>query len=237
MHRKKTGIIIQARIGSQRLPGKVLMNLAGKPLLEQVIERCKKIQRADEIILATSDLEADNPVADLGKQRNIEIFRGSEADVLGRFVQAAKLYQIDTVVRICADSPLIDPQLADLTIERHHNSQADYSSMTVKRTYPKGVETEVIETKTLEYLESNISDPIYREHVTNYILENKDQFKIESIEAQGKLRRPDINVCVDTLEDFNRVETILCQAKQTNLFPYAKDIIEIYDSLSLKQQG
>lgn len=140
----KRVIIVQARITSTRLPGKVLMDVAGRPMLSQQLRRLKQCRMADDIVIATTTNRGDGRIVDLARQEGVGWFCGSESDVLARFVGAARQTQADAIVRVTADCPLIDPHVTDRVIGEliGHASECDYASNILQRTFPKGLDVE-----------------------------------------------------------------------------------------------
>lgn len=207
---KKIGAIMQARMGSTRLPGKVFKNLLGKPMLTHVIDRLKLAKTFDEIIVATTNLPVDSQITDLAEKNGVISFEGDcgENDVLTRYIQAAKERNIDVIVRVTSDCPLIDYQLLDNLVEEFFKQKVDYISNCRKPTFPDGVSAEVFFTECL-IKSSKLSDKIEeREHVVIPMRNHPELFKSANIEAIGPLRRPDIRITVDTPEDFKLVEEI-----------------------------
>jgi len=210
MRNMKIGIILQARMGSSRLPGKVLKSLAGKPMLCHIIDRLKLCKQVDEIIIATSNLESDKKITEVAVKEGVIGFCGEceENDVLSRYLKAAKKYDIDVIIRITADCPLIDPKLIDDLIIDFFESKVDYILNCLTRTYPDGVDAEVFYTSCLEK-SSNLSNKIEdREQVVLPMRNNSHLFKIKNVEAKNEMRRPDLRLTVDNLEDFKLVEKI-----------------------------
>ncbi|WP_252312056.1 cytidylyltransferase domain-containing protein [Sinobaca sp. H24] len=203
----KVVAIIQARMGSTRLPGKVLKEINNKPLLEYQFERLKQTKKIDQLIIATTTNKADDPIIEFCKNNNLSYFRGSENDVLSRYYEAAKKYNADTVVRLTADCPIIDPSVVDDIILTFENNEHDYVSNTLKRFYPRGMDTEVFAFDALEKAHKNADKPFEREHVTPYIYLNPKIFHLHNLEYvtdQSAHRWT-----VDTEEDFLLIEKIL----------------------------
>lgn len=221
--------IIQARLGSTRLPGKVLKEISGKPMLWHVINRVKRCKNIDKIVLATSELEQDDVLEEFARENDIAYFRGSEEDVLSRYYYAATQFNADIIVRLTGDCPLIDPKVVDKVILSHINSSADYTSNVIKRTFPRGLDTEVINFQTLKKAFEEAEEQYQREHVTPYILENPALFKLNSIEARGKIRRPDIRITVDTPEDLKFIRGIFSILYKQNEIFYVEDVIDLLD--------
>jgi spore coat polysaccharide biosynthesis protein SpsF len=203
MKQKRVIAIIQARIGSTRLPGKVLKKIGEKSILEILITRLRKTKFLDEIVVATTIDKKDNVIAELSKKIGVQWYRGSEEDVLGRYVEAARAFNADIVVRITADNPLTDLDLMDKLIERHLESDADY---TYCNDAPLGVSTEIINLSALEKADKNAKSQSEREHVTPYTKSHSEIFKIQSIESNFK--NQSIRLTVDTIEDLKLMKLI-----------------------------
>lgn len=197
------GVIIQARMTSTRLPGKVLIPLAGKTVLEHVVERCCRMKEAQSCALAITDNGADDPLEAMAKNLGIRCYRGSEENVALRYMEAARAEAVDVIVRITSDCPLIDPELSDQVIRAFVDRGADIASNSIQRTLPRGFDTEVFKASMLDRLlkEKNI-DPFYLEHVTPYFYEHPERFRVESVTAPGQsYSRPDWRLCIDVEED------------------------------------
>lgn len=173
--------IIQARMGATRLPGKVLLDLNGKTVLERVIERVLSASLIDEVMVATTGEEQDRPIIALCHKNGVACYGGSESDVLDRFYQAAVRRGPDHVVRITADCPLIDPAIIDEVIKRHLAANADYTSNTLEETFPDGEDVEVFSFSALQEAWRDASLVSEREHVTPYIRKNGGQFKLVNV--------------------------------------------------------
>ncbi len=202
----KTAAIIQARLGSTRLPGKVLLDLAGEPMLARVVERVRRARRVDDVLVATTTETRDDPLAALCAERGWPCFRGSENDVLDRYYRAAKSVGADLVVRITSDCPLIDPAVIDSAIDGLELQAADYCANVIRRTYPRGLDVEVFTFAALETAWQEDDRPESREHVTQFILRNPDRF------AQTNMSYDEDHSAfrwtVDTLEDFDLIGKI-----------------------------
>lgn len=173
---------VQARMTSTRLPGKVLMDLQGAPMLAQQLRRLQGACALDEIVVATTTNPTDEPVAELARAEGLAVFRGSESDVLGRYLGAAKAHQADVVVRITADCPLIDPGVVD-TVCAALEPGLDYASNVVRRTYPQGLDAEALHLDVLQRLDRLATSPGAREHVTWFLLKEKPElFHVRSVE-------------------------------------------------------
>ena len=222
------GLVIQARMGSSRLPGKVLMNLCGKPVLLHIIERLKNLKKEYKRIIVTSVEENDNDIEDFCKENDILFFRGSENDVLDRYYQAAKLFKLQHIVRLTGDNPLVDADNLQFLIEEHLNNDAEYSSnkSEVNSGLPIGVGCEVFKFSALEksWIEGKEND--HREHVDEYILENPDKFKVLVVRAMDDRLSTckDLRLTIDTKEDFEFVESVIKLLQNKNLEIYLQNI-------------
>jgi spore coat polysaccharide biosynthesis protein SpsF len=223
----KVVTIIQARMGSTRLPGKVLKKVLNKTLLEYQIERISQSKLLDEIIIATTTNKKDEPIVDLCKKLGVSYFRGSEIDVLGRFYKAAITAKADVIVRLTADCPIIDHKVMDKVIDRYLHSQEviDYVSNTLERTYPRGMDTEVFSFPSLKKAHEEAILAFQREHVTPFIVHNPERFRLENIKY--KVNASQHRWTVDTIEDFLLIKKII-----EELYPTLHDFT-LEDTLEL----
>lgn len=203
-------IIVQARMGSTRLPGKVLKEVNGKPLLMYLLERLKRVKNAHSLLVATTCKAEDRPIIDLCDQMDVMSFKGEELDVLERYRAAAVFAQAEGVVRITADCPLIDPAIVDQAILAFvtTNPPKEYlSNVYPERTFPRGMDVEVFSTQALEKAAQEAQQPEEREHVTLYFCRHPDRFRIGGME--GRSEGLDCRLTVDTKEDFLLVKRLL----------------------------
>ena len=227
MNGKKILCVIQARTGSTRLPGKVLFPIKNKPMIAHTIDRLKKSKRIDQIVLATTNLAEDRVLLDLATTLKVESFAGSENDVLDRFYQAGKRYPADVIVRCTGDCPVIDWQVTDRVIDQHLKHGNDYTSNTVTRSYPRGLDTEVIQFKALERSAKEAKLLHEREHVTPYLYQHPEFFSIEQVEAEKNRWQPDLRLTVDTQEDFDFMVKIFDFLYDQNPFFLVDDILSL----------
>lgn len=203
--------IVQARMTSTRLPGKVLKEVLGTPLLEYELARLRQIPSLDELVVATTRNDADDPVAALCSRLGVAVYRGSEHDVLSRYYEAAASRHADTVVRFTADCPLIDPALSDRTIRYYldNRERLDYCSLDVitPPRYPRGVDTEVFSMSLLAAQHAENKDPNAREHVTYSIWNDPARYRLAMLHPENDWGMH--RVTVDTQEDFQRVRDII----------------------------
>ena len=221
--------IIQARMGSTRLPGKVLIDVCGKPVLWHMLNRLRLSDNIGDIVLAIPESAHDNKLEDFAKESGFQCFRGSEEDVLSRYYEAAVRFGADIVVRLTADCPLVDPRVTDRIVKEHLNSGADYTSNIIKRTYPQGLDTEVFNYDVLEKVSKEAKQGYEREHVTPYIYRHPEIFKLKSVEASGKLGRPDLRLTVDTEEDLRLMREIFHRLYHQEQVFYIEDVIDLLD--------
>lgn len=199
-------IIIQARMGSTRLEGKVLKELYGYPVLWHVVNRVKKSRYASKIIVATTENEEDDRIYEYCIANNIDVFRGSSEDVLDRYYRCTKEFGCDTVVRITADCPLHDSNVVDRVIEAYLQENCDYASnVLLEYTYPDGLDVEVFSFKALEEAWENASLSSEREHVTPYIRKN---IKYKKFNVYADKKYPIYRLTLDCLEDYELIKAL-----------------------------
>lgn len=205
----KVVAIIQARVGSTRLPGKVLADIQGHPMLWHVVQRTQAAATVDEVVVATTTEPADDMIVAFCRDHRLGCFRGSEQDVLDRYYKAAGEHYADAVVRITSDCPLIDPEVIDKTVRAFSVEQPDYASNCVVRTYPRGLDNEVMTFRALELAWREARQPYQRAHVTPYICENPGLFRILSVTADQDYSAH--RWTVDTAEDLEFVRAVYAQ--------------------------
>ncbi|WP_048097144.1 cytidylyltransferase domain-containing protein [Candidatus Nitrosarchaeum limnium] len=219
------GCIIQARMGSTRLPGKVMEKIdSTNVVLNYVINQVKFSKKIKKIVVATTDLIEDDVICRNLSSQKIEFFRGSSEDVLDRYYQCAKKFSIDNIVRVTADNPLIDPNIIDLVIDEYENNKCDYVSNTLHRTYPYGTEVEVFSFKSLENAWKNAKKPSEREHVTPFIYNPQNEFILINKENQEDLSY--LRYTIDRIEDLKLVREIIKNIPTRPIL--IQDIIELY---------
>jgi spore coat polysaccharide biosynthesis protein SpsF len=219
--------IIQARIGSTRLPGKVMLKIKGKPLIWHVCNRLSNSKKINQIVLAATTCAADDILQNWCIENGIEYFRGSEDDVLDRFYQAAIKYNADVIVRVTADDPFKDPQIIDRTIELLVENGIDFSHNNYPVSFPEGMDVEVFTFNALEAAAINATLPFDREHVTQYFYKNPTEFK--SINLSNNENRSYLRWTIDTEADFKMAETIYDKLyREDSLFNF-EDIIHLID--------
>jgi len=202
----KTVAIIQARLGSQRLPGKVLRQVCGKSMIERVHERVSLCQSVDEVVVATSDSNQDDLLANYCESHEWAFVRGSEDDVLSRFVLTAQSTQADRIVRVTSDCPLLDPEIVDQVVETL-DSDFDYAcNFFPQRLFPRGLDAEAFTRETLDRINTQAKSPRHREHVTLLAYEKPSEYRIGSV--SNRLDHSHLRWTVDTEADLELVQTI-----------------------------
>lgn len=196
------GAVIQARMGSTRLPGKVLHLIGGRPLLSHVIERLRHLRQSARTVVATSSEAADDVIAAWCAQESVACFRGSETDVLGRYWQCAQEYDFDHVVRLTGDNPFIDIEELDRLLELHVAGGYDYSHSFGQM--PLGTGAEVFTRDALHRSHADGRKPNHREHVNEYIEENPELFRIGRLQVPSSKVAPTLRLTVDTEDDWRR---------------------------------
>lgn len=201
--------IIQSRLSSSRLPGKMLMNIGGKTLLENVFQRVKKSKKISKIIVATSNDPSDDPIKELcASKLNTKCYRGSLSNVADRFRKVIIEENVDEFVRISGDSPLIPPDLIDDFInEFNSTSNIDVFTNTFQRTYPKGFSVEIVSAEAFYTIFDNNLTKDQKEHVTKYFYDNPKEYKI--LNKKSNIDLSHLNFCVDTFNDLVKIEKIL----------------------------
>ena len=228
---KKIAAIIQARMGSTRLPNKVLIKIEGKPMLWHQINRIKQSKYSPEIIIATSNLDQDKPILKLAEESNVKFFAGIHEDVLDRFYKASLNYEIDIIVRITADCPLLDPEVFDKVLTTFLKGDYDYVSNVRPATYPDGLDVEVLSFKILEKVWKKTRLASEREHVTGYIGTHLEQIKYTNVENENNLS--EYRWTVDEKEDLDFVKKVY-----NHLYPKKKIFLmrDILDLLNEKPE-
>ncbi|AGF58289.1 spore coat polysaccharide biosynthesis protein SpsF [Clostridium saccharoperbutylacetonicum] len=211
--------IVQARMGSERLPGKVMKKINNIPMISYTLNSLKESRYIDEVILATSTLEINNPLAEYVDNYGFEVYRGSEDNVLERYKLVSDKYNGDIIVRVTGDCPLINPIIVDHVVTKFLMYDYDYVRLDVPNTFQRGFDVEVFSKEALDKVynlicsEENIGNEEfqqYREHVTLYIYNNQDEFKVGYVEGEGTYyENRNINLSVDKIEDFERVKDII----------------------------
>ena len=221
----KTVAIVQARLGSSRLPGKVLQDLAGDTMLARVVARLRAARTIDDIVIATTMNESDDPVVREAARLGVHVWRGSEQNVLARYVGAARKYHAGAVVRVTSDCPLLDPETVDRVVTSLRAAALDYSSNTHMRSYPRGLDVEAFYLETLEKIFHLATSAAAKEHVTAYVMEKPNEFAIHQVTAEAD--DSDLRWTVDTAEDLELVRTLFRELDLATIRPYREVVAAV----------
>ncbi|MGI0057286.1 MAG: cytidylyltransferase domain-containing protein [Nitrosarchaeum sp.] len=231
MVNQKILCLVQARMGSTRLPGKVLKYLNGIPMICIIMQNLQRSKQITKSMVVTSNNPKDDILVDCLKKSNIEYFRGNENDVLSRFYNAAVKEKADLIVRITADCPLVDPEIVDMIIGEAVINKTDYCSNAEIRTFPRGYDVEVFTFNILKKMFFETKNPDDLEHVTLFIHKNLNMFNTLNVIAPQNKHHPEWRVCVDTEEDFQLMEKIFEYYKNKDLIKY-DDVIDLFKKYS-----
>lgn len=220
------GLFVQARLTSQRLPGKVLIEVAGRPLLAYLLERLARCRRVSRIVVLTSRDPADDPLAAFCRRQGAECFRGDLHNVAGRFADALDYYGFGAFVRISGDSPLLDQALVDRAIDEFQTGNHDLVTNVFPRSYPTGQSVEVVSAEAFRRALAAMSEPIHLEHVTPYLYENHHGFRIFNISVTPELR--EVRLSVDTKADLDVFSRILGRMNKPHWQYGLSEIVELY---------
>jgi len=220
----RTVAIIQARMGSSRLPGKVLTDIGGQSMLERVVSRAARARRLDAVVVATTTDARDDVVVRECNRLGVLSFRGSENDVLDRYYGAARAFEADTVVRITSDCPLIDPHLVDRVVGELVRQQADYASNTLVLSYPRGLDAEAFTMASLAAAWENATEAYERVHVTPFLYRRPDRFKLVNVACAEDVST--LRWTVDTPDDLQLLRSLFERAAHLG-DPGWEDVLEI----------
>lgn len=221
--------VVQARMGSERLTGKVIKPIAGKPMVIYTLERLSKCNYIDKVILATSDKKNEEPLVEAVKSAGFTVFRGDETNVLKRYKDASDIYGADVIIRVTGDCPLIDKNIVDNVVSNFLMYDYDYVRLDVPDSFIRGFDVEVFSKEALSrvYDTTKNLDEAYREHVTLYMYRHPEEFYIGYVKGD-KFYSKDYRLCVDTSEDFDLVSNIYEHFKDE--FVSAKEVVKYLDS-------
>jgi spore coat polysaccharide biosynthesis protein SpsF len=234
-------MVLQARMGSSRLPGKSMMDLAGAPLLGRILERVKRVSSVHEIVLATTELACDDVLADLGKEYDVAVFRGSENDLVDRYYKAGKAHGADIILRLPADNATPEPEEIDRIVEYHLNSESVFSSNLTQvfgNQYPDGIGAEVIDFWAFEEVWAKGADNFHREHAAtnffNYHTQtptDKDRYPVGTIQCPTAFARPDLVLDVNTPEQYAFIRELYEYLYHRNQQFHITDTIKWFDDV------
>ena len=222
--------IIQARMGSERLPGKVMKELGDKPMIEHTLSRVAGSDRVDQVVLATSDKESENVMVDYLRGRGWSVFRGDENNVLKRYVDCEEYYKGDIIIRVTGDCPFIDPDIIDNVITHFGINDFDYVRLDVPDTFIRGFDVEIFTREAMlrvyEITKNIEGESPYKEHVTYYMYKHPEEFKIGYVKG-SELYSKNYRLCVDTPEDYKLVTTVYNHFNDD--WVSAKEIVKFLD--------
>jgi spore coat polysaccharide biosynthesis protein SpsF (cytidylyltransferase family) len=219
--------IIQARCDSTRLKNKVLANIEGKPLIERIYSRVKQVELIDQVVIATTNSAVDNVLTDWCIRKKINVFRGSEQNVLERFYECAKLYSADIIVRITADDPFKDSIIINHAVDLLIKNNYDYVSNTIKPTFPEGIDVEVFRFDSLKSAFQSARLDSEKEHVTPYIWKNIDKFSLYNFEHNKNISH--LRWTIDYPEDLEFARAIYKKLQVKNDMFYMQDVLSVLD--------
>lgn len=219
--------IIQARMNSTRLPGKIFMPLAEKPLLEHVIKRIQAVKSIDELCVATTTTIHDDCVSTWCAKRNISCVRGAEDDVLSRYVLAAEKTQADVVIRVTADDPFKDPTVIEKVLQMRNTLKLDFAYNNKPATFPEGLDVEIFLTSALKIAHEASTDPFEREHVTQYLYRHPELFSQNNLAYHTNLAHH--RWTLDTLQDYDLIAKIYSSLYTHNPLFLMNDILAVLE--------
>lgn len=225
--REKIVATIEARMTSSRLPGKVLMEYCGKSNLQHIIERLRRSKLIDEVVVATTVNEQDNPIVELCEEIGCKYYRGSQDDVLLRVLESAKSVDADIIVEITGDCPVIDWRHVDKLIEMFFSGEYDYAANILKRTFPRGFDAQVFPVEILEEVNKASKNPVDHEHVSLYIYTHPEKYKLLNWEAEEKMNHPEFEITLDTKEDYEFIKQIYKILYPKNPDFSGQDVVEL----------
>ncbi len=199
---------IEARMGASRLPGKVLMDLAGRPALGRMLDRVRACNTIDDIVIATTTEPDDDAIVEWAQQEEVAFYRGSENDVLLRVVEAQRSMDSDIVVELSGDCPLSDPEVIDLGVDTYFANDCDMVTTASKPSFPAGVDVQVFSLKELEEVERSVSDPAVREHVSLYFYEHPERYRLLHLRAPRRWHYPDHRFLLDYPQDLEFLQRV-----------------------------
>ncbi len=220
--------IVQARMGSSRLPGKILRRVGDTTVLGHVLRRLDASTVLEKVVVATTDHDRDDPTEEFSRSMGVPVTRGSEHDVLARYIQAASDHDASVVVRVTADCPLIDAETVGRAIALRENEELDYVSAGTSGGFPRGLDVEVVTIDALRSADTNAIDEDEREHVTLHIYRRPATYRIAQLQAPSNLARPEWRLCVDEPPDLALIRTILQRLHAAE--PPMEDVVRLLDS-------
>ncbi len=208
MEEMTTWAVVAARMGSSRMAGKSMAVLAGRPSLAHIVARLRRSRHLDGIVVATPEGEENDPIRACARAEGVPCFSGSEDDVLGRTLGAARSVGAGVIVQVTGDCPLADPRIVDRVIEAYRDARPDYASNCLVRSYPDGMDVEVFATAVLAEADRATTDPAAREHVSLYIYGHPERYRLLNVPAPPEHTWPELRLTLDTPEDYRVIGAI-----------------------------
>ena len=221
----RIGAIIQARMTSRRLPGKVLAEVHGRPMLQYLLERVERCTELDGVVVATSTDPSDDPIESFCVEREVDCFRGPLNDVAERFREAAQRHGLDAFVRLCADSPLLDPALIDQAVATYRSGGADLVTNVIGRSFGPGQSVEVISVAVFAEAIPHMGGADDREHVISYFYDHREDFRIKAIRSDHD--GGDVDFAIDTPEDLERFRALVAAMDRPHWSYGLAELIEL----------
>lgn len=212
---------------SSRLPGKVLLPVLGRPMLHHLVERLRAVPSLHDIVLATTANAADQPLVDFAAREKLQLFRGSEADVMARVIGAAESAKADVIVEITADCPIIDPDIIEQTVRTFLKNSADYVANSLVRSYPDGMDTQAFRLETLKRSASMTENPLDREHVSRHICHHPELFRHINLVAPPSLHWPELGLTLDEQSDYHLLRRIIETLAPANPLFGCREVLEL----------
>jgi spore coat polysaccharide biosynthesis protein SpsF len=218
-------------MGSSRLPGKTMTELAGQPSLGHIIDRLRRVEALDGIVIATTEHAIDDPIRALADEKGVPVHSGSEDDVLGRTLDAAQSVGARTIVQVTGDCPLVEPRVVAFVLEAYERERPDYASNVLEgETFPIGLDVEVFATDLLARIAERTRTPADREHVSLFIYQRPEEFRLLGVQAEGSDRRSDLRLCIDTAADRDVVSAIYAELYPRDPDVKLENVIEFLDA-------
>ena len=222
--------IVEARMTSSRLPGKVLLEVLDVPMLGRLINRLKQIPLLREIVIATTTNPEDDEICKTASEFGVNFYRGSENDVMSRVLEAGLATNADVIVEITGDCPIIDTEIITEVVQKYLEGNYDYVSNSNVRSYPDGMDVQVFSIETLVNSSQSTTDKLHREHVTLHIRQNPERYRLLDLVAKREFHFPELGLTLDTPEDFRLIEEIITHLEPQNSFFGLREVLDLLET-------
>lgn len=225
-----TVAIVQARMGSSRLPGKMMLPLDCTPVIQHIVRRVQRTSTVKRVVVATSGHQRDDILARYGRRAGADVFRGDETDVLARMHEAAAEVDAETIVRICGDTPLMPPEVVDAVVTRLRRADVDYASTMTPRSFPRGIDVEAFTRRSFDEVAERATEPHQREHVTTYYREHPDEFDLANVESREVFEdsdlhdRTDLRLTLDVADDYEVIQKVYRNVEFDDVVPFQEAV-------------